>query len=139
MLRHNVKAARELRRRMTPAETRLWDALRDRRLDGLKARRQHPVGPYVLDFAIPAAGLGIELDGSIHDGQRDDDAARAANLAEFGWRLLRFPNEAVDDDLGSVLEMIRREARPSPPTPSPAAAGEGNDSPRPSQWERGGG
>jgi very-short-patch-repair endonuclease len=126
MFRHNVKAARELRQRMTPAETRLWDVLRDRRLDGLKVRRQHPVGPYVLDFAIPAARLGVELDGSIHDAQQAEDAARATNLAELGWRLLRFSNDAVIHDLGAVLETIRREALT--PSLSPIAMGEASTS-----------
>ena len=67
--RHNVPAARDLRQRGTPAEELLWDALRNRRLDGLKFRRQHPVGPFVIDFCCPSRQLAIELDGEVHVSQ----------------------------------------------------------------------
>lgn len=105
----NTAAARDLRKRMTPAETVLWEALRERRLDGIKFRRQHPVGAYVLDFCCSALRLGVELDGAVHEGRIEEDADRAAVLAEHGYALLRFPNEAVLHDLSSVLDRIRAE------------------------------
>jgi very-short-patch-repair endonuclease len=104
--RYNVPSARELRIRQTPAEVMLWDALRDRRLAGLKFRRQHPVGPFIIDFCCPEQRLAIELDGAVHAGQQEQDAARQALLEAAGYRLLRFPNEAVQDDLPTVLETI---------------------------------
>jgi very-short-patch-repair endonuclease len=99
--------ARELRQEMTPAETRLWAALRDRQLDGLKFRRQHPSGRFVVDFCCPAQRLIGEVDGDVHDRQVDRDAARTEYLAQRGYRVLRFRNEAVMADLDTVLGAIR--------------------------------
>ena len=122
----NVPAARELRTRQTAAEDVLWEALRNRRLNGLKFRRQHPVGPFVLDFCCPDRRLAIEVDGAIHDTQRERDAEREALLRVAGYRVLRFPNEAVSDDLAAVLEVIREAAvsqpvRPAQPIPRTGA------------------
>ena len=116
-----VANARALRRNQTPAERRLWSALRDGRLDGWKFRRQHPAGRFVLDFYGPAAGLIAELDGPIHAYQTDYDEARTVYLQECGARVLRFTNDEVMRDLSSVLDRIRAalEERSSPPTPSP--------------------
>ena len=104
--RNNVPAARLLRRSLTPAEAMLWRALRDRRAGGAKFRRQHPVGPFVLDFCCSAARLAIEVDGPIHDEQADRDAARTALLTTSGYRILRVRNEDVLTDIGSVLAHI---------------------------------
>ena len=108
--RNNVPAARDLRVRETSAEALLWDALRGRRLDGLKFRRQHPVGPFVLDLCCPDCRLAIELDGGVHEGQGDRDADRDAMLTAAGYRVLRFPNEAVHNHLAEVLDSIRTAA-----------------------------
>jgi very-short-patch-repair endonuclease len=105
--RNNVPAARVLRRPLTPAEAVLRRALRDRRMDGLKFRRQHPVGPFVLDFCCPASRLAVEVDGAVHDERAEQDAARTALLAASGYRVLRFRNEDVLGDLGTVLARIR--------------------------------
>ena len=59
-------AARRLRRNMTPAEQKLWGALRNRQLDGLKFRPQHPMGAFILDFWCPARKLVVEVDGGVH-------------------------------------------------------------------------
>jgi very-short-patch-repair endonuclease len=104
-------AARQLRRNMTPAELKLWNALRNRQLDGLKFRPQHPVGPFILDFWCPACKLVVELDGEIHDKQTDYDEARTQQLQAYGYRVIRFRNEEVLNDLASVLEQIRKAAR----------------------------
>jgi very-short-patch-repair endonuclease len=72
--RDNVPAARDLRIRQTAAEVMLWEALRNRRLDGVKFRRQHPVGPFVIDFCCPERRLAIEVDGGIHAAQCSDTA-----------------------------------------------------------------
>ena len=70
------KRARTLRRTMTLPELLLWEKLRGRRLNGLRFRRQHPTGPYILDFYCPQAMLGVEVDGLAHEGA--EKAARDA-------------------------------------------------------------
>ena len=103
-------AARCLRRNMTPAEQKLWDALKGRQLDGLKFRPQHPVGPFILDFWCPARKLVVELDGGSHEGREAEDEARTQRLQDYGYRVIRFRNEEVLTDLPSVLERIREAA-----------------------------
>lgn len=99
--------ARELRQEMTPAEEKLWQQLRNRKLAGLKFRRQHPVGRFIVDFYCPACRLVVEIDGDIHDRQRERDAVRTEDLAAYGYRLLRFRNEQVLNDLETVLTAIK--------------------------------
>jgi very-short-patch-repair endonuclease len=99
-------AARRLRQNMTPAEQTLWQALKGRQLAGLKFRPQHPVGPFILDFYCPARKLVVELDGGVHDEQVNYDEARARQLNDYGYRVLRFRNQEVLNDLDSVLERI---------------------------------
>jgi len=101
-------AARALRRRETPAERLLWDALRGRKVAGLKFRRQHPVGPFVLDFYCPDCKLVIEVDGGIHDGQdaQEQDTDRTSFLTAYGYRVLRIRNDEVLYDLPNVLKQI---------------------------------
>ncbi|HEX6036471.1 endonuclease domain-containing protein [Longimicrobium sp.] len=103
--------ARELRQEATPAEHVLWDALRAGRLDGLKFRRQHPVGRFVLDFYCAAHRLCVELDGGVHEQQRDRDAARDQELLALGVRTLRFGNEQVWHDLAGVVSAIQAATR----------------------------
>ncbi len=115
---------RALRGRETAAESLLWERLRDQQLAGLKFRRQHSVGVYILDFCCPSCHLAVELDGSSHaspDAQ-EYDAERTEFLTAFGIRVLRFANHAVYSDIGSVLEKISSAAGPHPETsfrPSP--------------------
>ena len=86
--------ARALRREMTDAESKLWYHLRAHGLAGFKFRRQHPFGPYVLDFYCPIARLVIELDGGQHFEPETlvRDAERTRYLEESGLRVLRFTN-----------------------------------------------
>ena len=95
--------AQRLRRVMTLPEVQLWQALRGRAVGGLRFRRQHPMGPYVLDFYAPAVKLAVEVDGSAHDlpDVVRKDAARDTWLTERGIRVLRV--NAAD-----VLDMERR-------------------------------
>src|SRR5262245_60800268 len=85
-------AARALRADMTPAESSLWAALRKYRVDGVRFRRQHPIGRFVLDFYAPSHKLGIEVDGAVHDSQQERDAERTRLLALRGIRVIRFRN-----------------------------------------------
>ena len=100
------EAARLLRQRMTPAERRLWRALRGHRLAGYGFRRQHPFGSFVLDFACPARRLCVEVDGGVHDAQAEQDAARTEILGEWGWHVVRFSNDRVNRELPGVLDEI---------------------------------
>ena len=106
--RTTVLAARELRRNETEAETILWEALRSRQLKGIRFRRQHPVGHYVLDFFCVKYQLGIEVDGGIHNqpDQAVYDSERTAYLEEHGIRILRFRNEEIMQDLPGLLQGI---------------------------------
>jgi very-short-patch-repair endonuclease len=128
-----VLAARRLRGQLTDSEQVLWDALRDNRLSDIKFRRQHPFGPYVLDFFCVKAQLDVELDGSVHNqpGQREYDNERTSYLEAQGVRVLRFRNEDVADRLDEVMMRILEAASPTPlthpqPPPSPdILSGEG--------------
>jgi very-short-patch-repair endonuclease len=102
--------ARGLRRDSTPAESALWAALRGRRLRGMKFRRQHAVGPYILDFCCPEHRLVVEVDGGVHDQQTDYDESRTEHLNTHGYRVLRFANAEVLTDLQTVLERVLRAA-----------------------------
>ena len=103
------QAARSLRRHSTPAEAKLWEALRGRRLAGYKFRRQHPVGRFILDFYCPELKLAIEVDGEIHEYQPDYDKARTAQIEAWGDRVLRFSNDEVLYHLPAVLDRILAE------------------------------
>ncbi|HEY7035296.1 MAG TPA: endonuclease domain-containing protein [Thermomicrobiales bacterium] len=135
--RNNVDAARLLRQHTTPAEDILWPHLRDRRLTGLKFRRQHPVGPFVLDFCCPTVRLAIELDGPVHDQQPDRDENRTQALTASGYHVLRFTNDAVIHNLDTVLNQIAAEAHrlmaisrtPLSRAPGEGAGGEGPPGP----------
>ncbi|MGB3240119.1 MAG: DUF559 domain-containing protein [Geitlerinemataceae cyanobacterium] len=104
------RTARQLRHQLTPAESRLWQALRRKQLNGLHFRRQHPVGRFILDFYCPSCKLAIELDGAIHDLQVEYDTARSQQLEQFGYRVIRFRNDRVMEDLPGVLAEIGRVA-----------------------------
>jgi very-short-patch-repair endonuclease len=99
---------RDLRSSLTSAEARLWLHLQSGKLGGRKFRRQHGVGPYVLDFYCPAERLAVELDGAAHDHDAafKRDEARTNYLREVGIRVLRFENRLVIDNLEGVLAEI---------------------------------
>jgi very-short-patch-repair endonuclease len=113
--------ARAMRRALTDAERKLWYALRDRRMQSLKFRRQAPVGPYIVDFLCLAHKLVVEADGSQHAENRRD-AARDAWLAREGYKVLRFGNRDILTTQESVLATItaacglpwRRKPSPQP-------------------------
>lgn len=101
--------ARELRSQDVPAEEKLWNELRNRKLAGLKFRRQVPVGTYVADFLCHETKLIVELDGPSHDQRTDHDESRTAFLESKGYRVIRFLNEDVHGDMTAVLRTILRE------------------------------
>jgi very-short-patch-repair endonuclease len=103
------ETARRLRRTMTDSEWRLWLALRGRQLDGHRFRRQHPIGPFVVDFVCLAHRLVIEIDGGVHlePEQQAQDRSRQRWLEGQGYRVLRFRGVEMADDIGGVLATIR--------------------------------
>jgi len=109
------RRAKELRKQATPAEKILWEQLRNRQLHGLKFRRQHPLGAFIVDFYCPAQRLVIEIDGDIHQYQKEEDQARTNQIEERGFKVIRFWNDEVENNLDMVLEAIKESCDlPSP-------------------------
>ena len=106
--------ARELRRRSTDAERRMWFYLRDQRFSRYKFRRQAPLGDYIADFVCYKARLIVELDGGQHAAAKAYDARRDAWLRQQGFRVLRFPDNLVFKERDSVLEAIWRALQETP-------------------------
>lgn len=106
--RFQLPRARELRRETTRAEAQLWEQLRARRIQDTKFVRQHPVGPYVADFACRKLKLVIEVDGATHSTEAECqyDARRTAFLGGQGYRVLRFSNDEVLNGMDGVLPLI---------------------------------
>ncbi|HWW99877.1 endonuclease domain-containing protein [Collimonas sp.] len=110
-------AAKQLRKTMTDAERKLWHRLRGQQL-GVKFRRQHPFGDYVLDFICVERCLVIEVDGSQHiENQEDEERTRRLQIA--GLTVLRFWNNEVLNETEMVVQAIWHALNPSPPQPSP--------------------
>ncbi len=114
---------------MTDAESRFWQRLRGRQIGGLKLRRQHPFLDFVLDFACMEMRLIVEVDGGQHQ-DNDQDRVRDQRLQEAGFRVLRFWNNQVLQEIDAVVEAIwtalleesgcdGSHSPPSPPRPSP--------------------
>ncbi|MBF0563453.1 MAG: endonuclease domain-containing protein [Alphaproteobacteria bacterium] len=130
-LSKDIKAhAREMRREPTDAERKLWSLLRHNQLCGLRFRRQHPIPPYIVDFAFVEVRVIVEADGGQH-AESGYDQRRDQFLAQGGWQVLRFWNNDILSNSEGVAETIIRalERRRHPlPDPPPAEPGEGVDS-----------
>ena len=106
-----AERARRLRKDPTFAEQRLWVLLRDRRLNGIKFRRQVRLGRFVADFVCYRAKLVVEADGGVHRLKVEEDAARDAWLKAAGFTVLRFSNEAIICTPHDILSVIAAAAR----------------------------
>lgn len=114
--KHGLKdRARELRRKSTDAEQRLWNCLRNRQLGGAKFRRQVPIDRYVADFLCQDSRLVVEADGGQHSEERD--AARTAYLEAQGFRVIRFWNHDILENIDGVLDRIAEEMAKPPHPP----------------------
>lgn len=98
--------ARAPRKSETDAERKIWQLLRSRSLNDVKFRRQHPVGPYIVDFVCINEKLIIELDGSQHQQQQTYDAQRTAFLEQAGYRVIRFWDNDVLLKTENVMQAI---------------------------------
>jgi very-short-patch-repair endonuclease len=101
-----IERARQLRRNMTDAERLLWSRLRKKQLYGYRFRRQHPIGPYIVDFACLQTRLVIELDGGQHQEQANEDRKRDDYLMKEGFHVVRFWNNQVFNETDATLERI---------------------------------
>ena len=110
--------ARSLRSNQTDAERLLWERIRAGRLEGHKFKRQQPLGHYIVDFVCFEAMLVIELDGGQHAEQVNEDAERTRWLTSQGFRVLRFWNNEVIENMDGVWAVVAAALSPSP-RPSP--------------------
>lgn len=110
--RKTILQARQLRKTMSKPEILLWQLLRKRPL-GIKFRRQHPPGPYILDFYCPAAKLAIEVDGSAHDmdDRPERDVQREWFLNQQGVETIRISAEDILHDAEDIADRILRYVR----------------------------
>ena len=129
---HNINALKDnrknLRNSLTPAEAMLWTLLKNCQLENRKFRRQHSVGPYVLDFYCPAENLCIELDGEGHfnEASFEYDTARTEYLNSLNIKVIRFENKDIFEKREGVLEEIRRNFVSTQTTPNPSLTKEGS-------------
>jgi very-short-patch-repair endonuclease len=105
--RKMLEIARQFRKEPTKSESILWQALRGKKLDGIKFRRQQPIGYFVVDFYNSVYRLVVEVDGPIHANQVEADCARQDILEQIGLNVMRVNAEEVEKNLPSVLEKIR--------------------------------
>ncbi len=104
--RHAEATARSLRQRQTPLEARLWSRLRNGRFHHYKFRRQHPIGPWIVDFVCIERRLVIELDGEIHVLRADADRARDSIIEAQGFLMLRIKNHELRNSFDWCLEQV---------------------------------
>ena len=124
--------AREMRKEPTEAEDVLWQRLRGKQL-GARFRRQHAIDRFIVDFYAHEPRLIIEVDGPVHETQKEYDAMRQSFLESLGYRVLRFTNEQVLQDVHAVLRVIQAALEPHPLSPSPQAGKGNNPSPSSAQ------
>lgn len=101
-----IGESRTMRKNPTQAEAVLWRQLRERQLKGHKFRRQHIIGPYIVDFYCPSKKLIIEIDGPIHQKQIQYDLDREEALITAGYEIIRFKNNEVLMNISNVVERI---------------------------------
>lgn len=102
---------------MTDAELLLWRHLRLRQMAAYKFRRQYPIGPYIADFVCVKVGIVVEVDGGQHASVVKQDERRSMELMKRGYRVLRFWNNEVLENIAGVLEKIMRELQVRKPPP----------------------
>ena len=117
----SYERAKIFRKALTPPEARLWLYLKERKLRGLRFRKQHPIGPYILDFFCAGAALAVEVDGLGHDHpeQGAHDKRRTAWLQARGIRVVRIAARDVMGELEGVLGLIARVCAERLPSVSP--------------------
>ena len=109
-LKENLEKAKELRKNMTPQERKLWNILRNHQFYGYEVRRQYPIDKYIVDFICKEKMLIIELDGGQHNQPEkiNYDNERTLYLQKRGFKVLRFWNKDVDENMTGVYDTIMR-------------------------------
>ena len=113
-----MEAARLLRENMTCSENLLWERLKGKQICGLRFRRQHPIDIFIADFYCHEARLVVEIDGEVHNQQKDYDIGRTAEMGKYDILVIRFTNNEVIKEIEEVIskiEEIVRERIKSPP------------------------
>ena len=120
---------RRLRSEMTGPEKRLWSRLRGRQLKGIKFRRQHGIGPYIVDFYCPEQSIVIELDGDSHADaeQIQKDQRRDRYLRSIGLKVVRYGNDDILKNLEGVLEDLQTRVSSESTSPSPSLSRRGKE------------
>lgn len=121
-LRPRTRVVRRLRRNSTGVERLLWRYLREH-LAPYKFRRQHPIGGRIADFACPGRKLAIEVDGGQHSDDAEADEKRSAESMQHGYRIIRFRNNKIMENMEGVLQRIAGELEMPPPHPDPLRPG----------------
>jgi len=103
--------ARELRKEQTPEEAIVWEQLRNRKFMDLKFRRQHVIEGFVVDFYCHQLRLAIEIDGAVHNKQKDYDALRQMLIESKDIRFIRVTNDEVHQDINILLKRIKENLR----------------------------
>lgn len=103
-----IEKARVLRKEMTNSEQLLWEKLRKKQFEGHHFRRQHAIDCYIVDFYCHDLKLIIEIDGAIHQYQKEYDTNRQKFLEELGLKVIRFSNDEVEDNIEHVLQTIKQ-------------------------------
>ena len=117
--REMIELARVMRLEPTRSERIFWDAVRNRQLDGVKFRRQQVIERFVVDFFAPSHRLVVEIDGGVHEVQRERDALREQFLEDCGLRVLRFSADDVERRLPEVLDTLLETLRDLTAGPEP--------------------
>ena len=118
-MKKNTFLARELRKNQTPQEAKLWNLLRNHQFYGYEFRRQYPIGDYIADFICRKKKIIIELDGGHHNEDKNliNDSKRTEFLNSLGYKVLRFWNNEVDNNIEGVFNVIKNELDRDLPPP----------------------
>ncbi|MGH7230517.1 MAG: endonuclease domain-containing protein [Nitrospiraceae bacterium] len=120
--REHLQIKRRLRLEMTSAETRLWSKIRGKQFQTLKFRRQHGIGPYIVDFYCPANSIVIEIDGDTHANQDQitKDKQRDKYLQSLGLQVIRYTNDDIIMNLDGVLQDLTQRLLTASTSPTPS-------------------
>jgi len=103
-----LEAARILRKNMTRCEQIMWEKLKEKRICGVRFRRQHPIDLFIADFYCHEVKLVIEIDGEIHSNTTEYDEGRTGEIEKFGIKVIRFRNNDIENNLAHVIAKIER-------------------------------
>ena len=124
--KHVIQLARKMRADMTETEKILWSELNSKKLDGLRFRKQHPLGRYIADFCCYSVKMVIEIDGGIHSTQKEYDINRDKHLSAQGYSVLRFTDRQIKENLSEVMTAFKNFAVTGKDVPFPLSPPSGD-------------